>query len=77
MKAKRWKSCTKKPLLAVDCFLKNIFQTVKIFLKLKKTLLSGKDVMHLGNFLACYNEFCKKKTALLPGDQQDKIIRRG
>ena len=24
-----------------------------------------------------YDEFCKKKTALLTGDQQDKIIRRG
>lgn len=67
----------KKPLLTVDCFLKNIFQKKKIFLKLKKTLLSGKDVMYLGNFLACYDEFCKKKTALLTGDQQDKIIRRG
>ena len=38
----------KKPLLAVDCFLKNIFQKIKIFLKLKKTLLSGKDVNEFG-----------------------------
>ena len=42
----------KKNTVAVDCFLKNIFLKIKIVPKLKKTLLSGKDVMHLGNFLA-------------------------
>ena len=44
-----------KPLLAVGCFLMNIFEKVKIVLKLahvlKKNLLSDKDVMHLGNLL--------------------------
>ena len=43
---------------------------------MQKNLLSCKDVMHVGNFLAWYDEFHKKKTALLTSDQQDKIIRK-